>query len=176
MCEWRHHILAGGQNQAGRARFRRTVGGQWGMVVSTVVRQGVEGVSEGFNQKNIRIGRTLSPLPASALVHPAPVPLALSAALSSLLPLLLPMLPLLSRLPLSLLPPLSLLVPAADYVVPPSSCELARDARSTRARVDADAASPDEVVGRDPGPDRTDRVPASGFVSLQSSMTVRRLD
>ena len=154
--------MAGGQNQAGRARFRRTVGGQWGMVVSTVVRQGVEGVSEGFNQKNIRIGRTLSPLPASALVHPAPVPLALSAALSSLLP--------------PLLPPLSLLVPAADDVVPPSSCELARDARSTRARVDADAASPDEVVGRDPGPDRTDRVPASGFVSLQSSMTVRRLD
>ena len=162
--------MAGGQNQAGRARFRRTVGGQWGMVVSTVVRQGVEGVSEGFNQKNIRIGRTLSPLPASALVHPAPVPLALSAALSLSLPPLLPMSPLLS------LPPLSLLVPAADDVVPPSSCELARDARSTRARVDADAASPDEVVGRDPGPDRTDRVPASGFVSLQSSMTVRRLD
>jgi len=66
-------------------------------------------------------------------------------------------------------------VPAVGDAVPGSSCGLVCDARSTMARVDADAASPDEVVGREPA-DSSVRVPASGFVSLQSSMTERRLD
>jgi hypothetical protein len=57
-----------------------------------------------------------------------------------------------------------------------NSCGLARYARSTMARVDADAARPDEVVGREAGPGSNARVPASGFVSLQSSITERRRD
>ena len=67
------------------------------------------------------------------------------------------------------------LVPALGDVVPGSSCGLVCDARLMMARVDADAASPDEVVGREPA-DSSVRVPASKFVPLQSSMTERRLD
>jgi len=66
--------------------------------------------------------------------------------------------------------------PVADGADPECSGGLERDARSTRARADADAASPDEVVGRELVPDRTVRDPASAAVSLQSSMTERRLD
>jgi len=73
-------------------------------------------------------------------------------------------------------------VPVVGDVVPESNCGLVvvcccddDDARSTMARVDADAASPDEVVGREPGGSSV-LVPASGLVSLQSSMTERRLD
>ena len=67
--------------------------------------------------------------------------------------------------------------PAVADVVPESNCGLVVccDAQSTMARVDADAASPDEVVRRELV-DSSVLVPASGFVSLQSSMTERRLD
>lgn len=73
--------------------------------------------------------------------------------------------------------------PAASASAPPAGAAAAarsggleRDARSTRARADADAVSPDEVVGREPAPDRTALDPEFASVSLQSSMTVRRLD